>query len=1011
MRFTNGRRGISPSAGFVGGDPIKHTRPNAVVVGQALPVGVYPSSSVQMAAAVGFGRWDYGWLMDETTGSLTASFTPSAPLALQFDTAGGRGGNAVYGNFGWLSGSDLYVGFTGSSRVTRFDGGANFNIPAGADLLFGFVGRWTSITSSFGTVFGRTDPAFVRGWALNGAAGTAYNIELTDGVNFFSTSIPGGVAGYRIGEWHVAIGGLDRSNGAIGFGIRSLDTGATLIAPAAAAFPSTAVTASSNFFFGASDWVSANETFQMAALYLSTGSQVATGVLGNITLALENFARQLGGVITGTVTNSNLPSHDDSNELTVVMTGSVMRSVTGLNAFYEPFSSAVASSSVVIEGSISKGRGYERKKLNAILLGQTATAIGRTPFPSPNVMDVGPTGTFVSPSWTHASVGFNQAFVGTALSSSNYENLIFNTFTSGTEPLETTAVPASATLFYSKETRFQTVMVKKTASVLDTVIRSGSWVPKSFAVSSGVLFSEVTGVAEDALVPGELTSKVSSVWAPASILIPVTGSGRIVDIKVWVELIQGSSSADPFPLGNLAIALRSPNLTWGNAHPIRNDPKLVRVYTSPGDTFSYMAGVNEGFRRMYAGTGSNVNRFYRDTFLLWEGPAVFDNTDFNDPGFGLDGGQSVRRYPVWQRDRGMRTVFSDGAPVLNPRHLLEGVYPSASNFNGAPNAAVGIARNAPFGSDVPWTSEANIRGSQTFAAAGSPPAGWLTGPGAAADVNEWPTTGVNYGTNTIRPLYPLLDPLLCKKRVTGDAQPTSGTNNQTLPESYRPDIWAGARPGLRGTEISGTWELLLVAGGSLVSNPVPNWYFRQVRLEFTVETPSYTRAARFPRRRGPVQSTDARQRLVALISGSDAALYPPFVASPLAGWDYWVTEVYVPVDHGGEIGRSFGLAGNSGSFPSDRALVYRLTGSLASISGSIPGWLFTGQGGMPIIPESSATLVPRTPQPIVTIPFSNFIQPRRDLDIPQRLGDIASDANPQMRLRDLAAVFVSSSAT
>jgi hypothetical protein len=66
---------------------------------------------------------------------------------------------------------------------------------------------------------------------------------------------------------------------------------------------------------------------------------------------------------------------------------------------------------------------------------------------------------------------------------------------------------------------------------------------------------------------------------------------------------------------------------------------------------------------------------------------------------------------------------------------------------------------------------------------------------------------------------------------------------------------------------------------------------------------------------------------------------------------------------------------------------------------------------MPVIPESSATLVPRSPQPVVSIPFADFLQPRRDLDFTQRLSDVAADANPQLRLRDLAAVFVSSSST
>ncbi len=1003
LRFTNGRRGVSPPAGFVGGTPIARTRPTQVLVNAILPNGAYPSSSAEMTLAVGSGTWQYGWLMDESTGSLTASFTPVAPLALQFDTSVGHGGNAIYGDFGWLSGSDLCVGFTGSSRSTRFDGGANFDIGLTDDLLFAYVGRFRFITGSFGNIFGKVDSALTKGWSVAGTDGSNYIFQLRDGATLKNSGLG---ANYLTGQWHVAIGALDRASGQQQFGIRSLDTGQTIVSSVNQI--TGPVTCSSNFYFGATNWVSANEGFQMAALYLSTGSQVATGVLPSLQPLLEKFARYLGGVATASF-YSSLLGQDTSRELTLETGGDVMRSITSPSTVFEPFSPAVLSSSVLIEGSISKGRGYERRKYNSILLGQQASAIGRTPFPSPSVMDVGLTGAFESPSWTHASVGFNQAFVGTSLSSSNYENVIFNTFTSGTQALETSAVPASATLRYSKETRFATLMVKKTASVSDIVIRSGSWVPKSFSVGTGCLFSQVSGVAEDALVPSEGGSKVSSVWAPASILIPVTGSGKLVDIKVWIELVQASSSGDPYPLGNLGIALRSPNLTWGNAHPIRNDPNLIRIYTSPGDTFSFLAGTHEGFRRMYAGTGSNVNRFYRDTFLLWEGPAIFDSvSDGNDPpGGGFDGGAFIRRYPVWQRDRGMRTVFSDGSPVLNPRHLTN-TSPSG-NFIGSPNAGVG--RNSAFGSDVPWTSDRSVTGSTTFFANGSPPAGWLTGPGGAADVNEWPTTGVNYGTNTIRPVYPFLDPLVCKKRVTSDASPSSGSTNQTVPESYRPDIWAGTRPGLRGTEVNGTWELLLVAGGSLIDNPVPNFYFRQVRLELTVETPSYTRSSRYTRRRQPIRSSAEVQRLVSTISGSDAALYPPFVTTALAGWDYWLTDIYTPVDEAGEIGRSFGVTPNSGSVRSDSALLYRLTGSLADISGSTPGWLFTGQGGMPIIPESSATLVARVPEPIGSFSFSDFIQPRRDLDLPQRLSDIASDVNPQLRLRDLAAAFVSSSAT
>jgi len=974
-----------------------------------IPAGVYPSSSVQMAAAIGFGRWDYGWLMDETTGSLTASFTPSTPLALQFDTS--TGGNAVYGTLGWLSGSDLAVTFTGSSRGSRFDGGANFNILTGSDLLFGYVGRWRSFTGSFGNVFGKIDGGFRQGWVVAGRDGTTYQFIGSGTFGFLECDVPGGTAGFRVGEWHVALGGIDYSQRVASFGIRSLDTGVTLIANTSPV-PGGFITASANFYYGQTGWVGANETFDMAALYMSTGSAVASGVLVNMTQALENFARQLGGVVTGSPQfNSSVRAQvqhaPDIDSLRV--SGSVMSSLISPNVSYEPYSPVIGSSSLLIQGSVTLGRGYEKSKLAATLLAQPVSNIERIPFPSVTVIDAGLTGTFESPSWTHASIGFNQAYVAVSLSSSDVENRYFNTFTSGTAPLESSPVPASATLHFSKEARLQTIMVRKSASASDTVIRSGSWVPQSFVAASGSLFSTVTGVAEDALVPGEGSSKQSSAWAPASILIPVSASGRLVDVKVWVELIQGSSSGDPYPLGNLGVAIRCPNLTWGNAHPIRNDPRLVRVYTSPGDTFSFLAGIHEGFRRMYAGTGSNVNRFYRDSFLLWEGPAIFDSTtDGNDPasGGGLDGGQFMRNYAVWQKDRGMRTVFSDGASTPNPRHLFGS---PSGNFAGSPNAGVSTPRNSAFGSDVPWTSESGIRGSQTFASAGSPPKGWLNGAGGTNDVNEWPTTGVNYGTNSLRPIYPLLDSVICKKRVGNEAAPASGTSNSTVPDSYRPDLWAGFRPGLRGVEISGSWELMLVAGGSFIDNPVPNWYFRQVRLELTFETPNHTRPGRYVRRRQPRKS--GVPRLVSTISGSDAALFPPLLSAAVAGWDFWLTDAYVVTDQAGEVGRSFGLGLHTGTVPADTALVYRLSGALANIVGSTPSWLLSGQGGMPAIPESSATLVPLVPEPVASLSPSDFLQPRRTLDLPQRLQDIASDQNPALNLRQLAERFVSASST
>lgn len=723
--------------------------------------------------------------------------------------------------------------------------------------------------------------------------------------------------------------------------------------------------------------------------------------------------------------DSSLFSQDQSDSLTVKMSGNVMQSIQGSQGGYETFSSVMSTSSVYLEGSVSMGRMYERRKLNAQLLaGPTNFAGGIlprvVPWPSPTTMDVGqggsalgiPSGTFINgffgkvapPSWTHSYLGVNQAFVIGAFTSSNSENIAFNTYTSGTEGLESSPVPASATLNFSKESRFQTIMVKHTASVLDTVFRSGSWVPQSFAPNTGALFSQVTGVAEDFLESGEGSFKVPSPWAPASILIPVTASGRLVDLKVWIDWIALSQSGDAGPLGLFGMSLRSPNLTWGHAHPIRNDPNLLRIYTSNGGDYSPLAQGFEGARRMFAGTGSQVARFYRDSFLLWEPVAAYDFfSSVTPPALGgqNDGGKWMSRYQTWQFDRGMRTIFSDGANTPNPRHLNGS---PSGNFVGSPNAGVG--RNNANGSNVPWTSDLVQGGSATFLTAGSPPKGWLTGPAETAGVNEWPTTGVNYGTNSIRPFYPLMETIVQKKRFSSDWNPLSSSSGPS--PSFRPDLWVGTRPGLRGTEISGTWELMLVCTTQPTNGNSVVMYFRQVRLEFTVETPSYTRSSRFTNRRQPIA---AGLRLISSTSGSDAIAGTPALNNIVAGWDAWVNDTYTVVDSAGEIGRSFGLRGNSGSVPRDSALVYRLSGALADIVGPTPSWLFSGDRGMPVIPESSASLVPIVQQSIASVPFSDFMQPRRDLDVAQRLSDVAADANPQLSLRDIAAAFVSSSAT
>lgn len=688
---------------------------------------------------------------------------------------------------------------------------------------------------------------------------------------------------------------------------------------------------------------------------------------------------------------------DESDARSIVLGGDAMTSTTQPVAPFEPFSPVVSSSSLALQTSVLRSRSYESRKLDSILLGKRATSVDTTPFGSTRVIDVNPTGSFIRPSWTGESVGLNRSFVAVSLSSSRHESIAFNTFVSGTEAIESSPVQAFTTLNYSKETRLRRVMVKKTASVADTVPVSGVWRARSFVAASGALFNRITGVFDPhANDPSNaFGGPQSNPYSPCSILIPVNESGKIVDIKVWFEYVALSGGFLQNPLAALGVALRCPNLSWGNAHPIRNDERLKRVYKSTNGDFTPFGSAI--FDKNFMGTDGVINPFYRDTFILWESPGVFSKVfDLDD----LDSNAYANMYACWHTDFGMRTVFADSAKCPNPRHLNG---PRGGNFIGSPGNAKGST--SPLGNHVPWTSDPTAAPA-AHALTGSPPPGWLTGPGGVAAVNEWPTTGVNYGTSEIRPLYPLLDGIFQVKEETNEALPVTNSTTQAL---YTPSLWKGFRPGLRGVEISGTWELLLVAGGEDTGPLAPSSYFRQVRLEFLVETPSYTRfSRRSDTRRAAVRPGERR---ILMTSGSDRAI---ITGTPLnnAGWDFGLMHTIVDVEEENGIGRMFSILPLSGNVGANSALSYRLTGALADIVGSeTPSWLFSGPGGMPVIPESSASLVPLIREEIVSMRFSEFLEPRRDFDFSQRLSDAAADANPQLRLRDISALFVSASST
>ncbi len=595
------------------------------------------------------------------------------------------------------------------------------------------------------------------------------------------------------------------------------------------------------------------------------------------------------------------------------------------------------STSAIDDSLTAFGTDLERRYVDQKLIGLGTGALGRS-------FGVTTITTGSVPSWTNKHLGQNSAFVVPTLSSSDHEVRVLNAWRSGSQALETTAVPASASMYYSKNSKYSKIIVKRSASYFDTVAPAGYTIgtddffpPSQFVAGSGSLMT---------LISGSGGVDMSTPYAGGVLLFNVPVSGKLVDIKVWVELHHQSGSVPIMPLGSLGLGIKSPNVRWnGFGHPMLNftDPSI-------GSSFSF-------------GYAYSV---WRDLFILWEGAGA-SMLDQRTYGIGPNhfGYSDVReKFPSWDRDLSMRTVFSDGAPVNNPRHNIRlGV--GSGSYVGSPNAALGI--NNAWGMATTWTGSS-----------GSPPDGWLTGPGGAAAVNEWSTTGSNRGASHIKPFYPLLDPI--EVTIPFD----EGFPQQFFGQQISPMSFVGQRPGLRGTEISGTWRMVFWTGNDDdgTSDYQMPLYFRQARLEITYEEHLPVSRIRMDSKTTP---HFPGRRTVWQVSGSTLT---SFVSSS--------NDVNVIDTVDSSIGRTFRIGLNTGSInQSSYALIYRLTGTLADLSGTTPGWLLNNEFGVPRIPLSSASLIEPAPEPVFSIHPQDLITVRPLLDGAQRLSDAARDAQPQ----------------
>lgn len=552
----------------------------------------------------------------------------------------------------------------------------------------------------------------------------------------------------------------------------------------------------------------------------------------------------------------------------------------GRSSAYPRSAPVFASSSVEVYSSPRFSHLRHRRALNVSLLSPTS-----------------------SDSLTQARIGVSsQAFVAAPFSASQHEATVLGAFLSGTQAIGSSPVPYSASLYYEKPRELRHVTWKLTAS--------SDW--GGYTTSLGQLIQSSASTTAPHII---------SISAPAG----ADEGGRIVDVKLWIEVTQVSGNNLMPPLGQFGIALRNPRVSWGHAHPIRN-------YLKDGTAY---------------GPFETPSEFYRDTYLLWEPSGLYRDpskarygslsgaTDFSstdDP---------AAHSPVWDRDMGMRTVFCDGAHTRNPRDIYQ-VYMgefagvrqsqraySAPNFGFSPLGTTA----SMLGNGYPWYDDPDISSSFNNGYTGAPPPGWLSGPGGTFAANEWPTSGSNVGPHFIRGVYPMLDDIYVRKLYQLTAlQVTDEVDKSITPKQYWRD-WIGFRPGLRGKEMGTRWEILFAHGltGSGLLSYVGT-YFRQARLEFTYElTPgtkrSDMRPPRSPRRSGVVPVKPGLN-LVSVISGSkDFADLAAQGNAAASAPDFFISGIYVMSGHELEADRSIGITYDEDEFYASGFAVY--TGSVA----------------------------------------------------------------------------------
>lgn len=237
----------------------------------------YPRSPAALAQILGRGDFTSGagWLFNMASGNAPAAFGSPTLTA---------SGSPVYGVVGPRGGRDLAIGFSTVNDV--FSGGTgDFDVSATDDIVIAWVGKIASAPANT-DVFGKGNAGAARWLLWHGTGGFAWNVN--DGVDNLEVS----TASLAFGEWHVGLAVLERATNQIKVGIRTL-AGVTTVSSTGDATLIGSLSNAVAVKFGKSVIGTADILAKYAALYITKGSGVATGMVANMSTMLTNFAAQI----------------------------------------------------------------------------------------------------------------------------------------------------------------------------------------------------------------------------------------------------------------------------------------------------------------------------------------------------------------------------------------------------------------------------------------------------------------------------------------------------------------------------------------------------------------------------------------------------------------------------------------------------------------------------------------------------------------------------------------------